>query len=286
MNGIIAAIYASFFLAISQIALKKGYRETEPSVSFAFNALFGVIIWIPLAFILGAKMSEIPETFLYAIISAVLSEVLVFYALSKGQLSITAVIIASYPIYTIIFSFLINGEILSNIQLFFIALTITGTLLSTLPSKLNKEELLKSGAVVWPIIAALAIGFSDSLSKKIINETSSFSFIVSLAIVQIPIAFLFLRVEKQKVSKIAREMRENIQNFKYPLFGSIFNIIGTGLLWLSFNYTLASIASPITATSVSILVLLAILFADEKIRFKNLIGVILVFMGIMGISSL
>ena len=138
MFGIIAAIYASFFLAISQIALKKGYRETEPSVTFAFNALFGIIIWIPMAFMLGARVSEIPETFIYAVVSAVLSELLVFYALSKGQLSITAVIIASYPIYTIIFSFFINGEVLSSAQLFFMVLTITGTLLSTLSSKLNR----------------------------------------------------------------------------------------------------------------------------------------------------
>ncbi len=273
-------------MAISQIALKKGYREIEPSVSFAFDALFGIIIWIPLAFMLGAKLSELPETFPYAIVSAILSEALVFYALSKGQLSITAVIIASYPIYTIIFSFLINHEILSNTQLFFIGLTIAGTLLSSLPSKLNREELLKSGAVIWPIIAAVAIGFSDTLSKTIINQTSSFSFIISLAIAQIPIALIFLKLEKQKISKIAEDMRANIQNFKFPLFGSAFNVIGTGLLWLSFNYTLASIASPITATSVSILVLLMILFTDEKIRLKNLIGVALVFIGIMGISSL
>jgi len=286
MNGIVAAVYASFFLAIAQIALKKGYREIEPSVSFAFDALFGIIIWIPLAFILGAKISEIPQTFPYAIVSAVLAEALIFYALSKGQLSITAVIIASYPIYTIIFSFLINHEVLSHTQLFFIVLTIAGTLLSSLPSKLNKEELLKSGAIFWPIIAAVAIGFSDTISKTIIDKTSSFTFIISLAIAQIPIALIYLRIEKQKIRKITEEMRDNIQNFKFPLFGSAFNTIGTGLLWLSFNYTLASIASPITATSVSVLVLLTILFTDEKVRLKNLIGIALVFIGIMGISSL
>jgi drug/metabolite transporter (DMT)-like permease len=286
MNGVVAAVYASFFLAISQAALKKSYRELEPSVSFFFNALLGLVIWIPLAILLGAKISELPQNLIYAVISAILSEALVFYALSKGQLSVTAIIIASYPIYTIIFSFFINGEVLNKLQLLFISITILGTLLSSLPSKLNKKELWESGAILWPFIAAFAIGFSDALSKKVINQTSSFSFIVALALVQIPVALIYLQIEKQKVSKIVKSIRTNVEELKYPLLGSIFNVVGTGLLWLSFNNTMASIASPITATSGAILVLLTILFMNEKIRLKNLIGITLVFIGIIGISSI
>lgn len=285
MNGIVAAIYASFFLALAQISLKKSYRDLEPSVSFFFDALFGLLIWLPLSLLMGANITHFPQAFLYAVISAILSEAFYFYALSKGQLSITSILLASYPIYTIFFSFLINRERLSITQLLFLGLTIAGTLISYLPSKLSRDELRKSNALFWPLLAALAIGFSDTLSKHVINQTSAFSFIFALALVQVPVALIYLKIEKQKVGSILKNVSQKPNDFKFPLFGSAFNIIGTGLLWLSFNHTLASIASPITATSGALVVLLAGLFLEEKITIKNLFGLILIFTGIMGISS-
>lgn len=286
MNGIVAAIYASFFLALCQVALKKSYKDVEPSVSFFFDTIFGLLIWVPLGFILGGKISDLPVTLIYAILSGILSEALYFYALSKGQLSITSIIVGSYPIYTIIFSYFINGERLTPMQLTFILIAIIGTLMSYLPSKLSREELKKSGAILWPIIAAVAIGFSDTMSKHVINQTSSFSFIIALALVQFPIALIYLRMEKQSPLFVLQDAKNNLSGYKFPLWGSFLNIIGTGLLWLSFNYTLASIASPITATSGAILLLFSVIFLEEKMSFRNLIGLVLVFFGVFGVSKL
>src|SRR3989338_5598806 len=130
MSGVVIAVYASFFMALAQAALKKSYKEFEPSVAFFINALLGVVLWIPLSFYFGVNFASLGQVLIYAIISAVLSEALYFFALSKGQLSITAILIGSYPIYTIIFSYLLNGEILSSGQLLFIGLTIVGTLIT------------------------------------------------------------------------------------------------------------------------------------------------------------
>ena len=108
MSGVIAAIYSSFFLALSQASLKKSYRELSPSVAFFFDTIFGLLIWVPLAIFFGINLVFFKEVLLYAILSAILSEALYFYALSKGQLSVTTILIGSYPIYTILFSYLIN----------------------------------------------------------------------------------------------------------------------------------------------------------------------------------
>ncbi|KKQ51843.1 hypothetical protein A2865_04440 [Candidatus Woesebacteria bacterium RIFCSPHIGHO2_01_FULL_39_17] len=147
MSGAIAAIYSSFFLALSQASLKKSYRELPPSVAFFFDMVFGVLLWLPLALFFGVNLVFFNEVLIYAIVSAILSEAVVFYALSKGQLSITSILIGSYPIYTILFSFLINRELLTLSQALFVALTIIGTLISYLPSKLSRDELKK--AVLW-----------------------------------------------------------------------------------------------------------------------------------------
>jgi len=284
MFGIVAAIYSSFFLALAQGSLKKSYKDFEPSVAFFFDMIFGLVLWIPLSIYFGINFQNIIHALPYAIISAVLSEALYFYALSKGQLSITAILIGSYPIYTIFLSYLINNERLTFFQVIFISITILGTLITYLPSKLNFKELRRSGALIWPIIAAIGVGFSDTLSKRIINKTLDFSFLFSLSIVQILVSLIFLRIEKQKISNSIKKVLLNFNLYKNAVSGSLFNIIGTGLLWISFSKTLASIASPITATSGAIVVLFAIIFLDEKISIRSVLGLMLVFIGIMGIT--
>lgn len=284
MSGIIAAIYSSFFLALSITSLKKSFRELSPSVAFFFDACFGLIIWIPVAFFFGVNLNYFQEVIGYAILSAVLSEALVFYAMSKGQLSITSILIGSYPIYTIIFSFLINRELLSYFQILNVGIIIFGTLICYLPSKLTRDELKKSGAILWPIIAAVAIGISDALSKKIINKTLDFTFLFALALVQLPVAFGYLYIEKQNLFKELKQVKAKIYDYKNAVAGSLFNIIGTGLLWIAFSRTLASIASPITATSGVLVIIISLLFLDEKITWRQLLGIVLVFIGIIGLS--
>jgi len=166
MNGIVAAIYASFFLALAQGALKKSYKEFEPSIAFFFDMIFGLLLWLPLSLYFGIHIGNLSTVLIYAILSAILSEALYFFALSKGQLSITAILLGSYPIYTIIFSYFINHERLTSLQMVFVLITIIGTLLTYLPSKLSFEELKKSGALFWPIIAALGIGLSAFLGTN------------------------------------------------------------------------------------------------------------------------
>src|SRR3989344_2757228 len=124
MSGIIAAIYSSFFLALSQASLKKSYRELSPSVAFFFDAIFGLLLWIPIALFFGINVSLVNEVLIYAILSAILSEAFVFYALSKGQLSVTTILIGTYSIYTILFSYFINNESLTFIQYSFVGITI------------------------------------------------------------------------------------------------------------------------------------------------------------------
>ena len=98
MVGIIIAILSAVFMPGMQIMLKKSYKELDPSVAFLFDMLFGLFIWIPIGFVFGASFQGIIDCLLYAIISAILSEALVFYALSKGNLSVSTVLISTYPV--------------------------------------------------------------------------------------------------------------------------------------------------------------------------------------------
>lgn len=285
MIGIIIAIISAMFMAAMQILLKKSYKELDPSVAFFFDAIFGVLIWIPVGFIFGATIEGVLNCLIYAIISAVLSEALVFYALSKGDLSVSTVMIATYPIYTLLFSRYINKEILSVEQLVFIILTILGTILTCFDKNFKMKN-LKNLTMLIPVIAAVAIGLSDTLTKKIINETSSFSFLVAIAVVQIPVALIYLKITKQKFSNIFNELKTGMKEYKYSIAGSLLNVLGTGCLLVSFNYGMVSIVSPLTAIYTPIVLVYSFIVLKEKMNKTNLAGIISALIGTFGIIML
>ena len=285
MLGILIAIVSAIFMSGMYILLKRSYEELNPSVAFFFDMLFGLILWIPIGFIFGARLSEIPQVLIYAVISAILSEAFVFYALSKGNLSIATTLISTYPIYTLLFSFLINNEILNIYQLIFIILTILGIILTCIGKDIKIKSFINPLTII-PILASIAIGISDTLTKKIINDTSSFSFLVAIALVQIPVSFIYLKITKHRIKDIFKEIKIKKETYKYGIIGSLLNVIATGLLLISFNYAMASIASPLTAMYTPLVLLYAFIFLKEKISKINIVGIFLALIGTFGIFIL
>lgn len=287
MLGIVFAIFAAVFIAVSQIVLRKSFKELKPSVAFFFDAAFGLLLWVPLALVMGVNFDVgLEEALFFAVISAILSEALVFFALSHGELAVTATIIATYPVYTVIISSVINDESLTFGLAFFIALAIIGSVWASSPDKFKKRELKIRKELVWPFVAALGMGFSDAISKGFINRSDDFSLLLMLGFVQVPVAIAYLRIEKQSLLASVRVAVNKFSQYKYSLLGGLFNIIGTGFLWLSFSYAPASIASPITGASGTLTVILGFYVFREKISFQKYLAIALTFAGIIGISVL
>lgn len=61
--------------------------------------------------------------------------------------------------------------------------------------------------------------------------------------------------------------------------------MGVLFLILSFQYTLVSIASPVAASYPMLMVILAVVILKEKLSLKDIIGLTLTILGIIGISS-
>ncbi len=286
MLGIFFAILSAVFISFSQLSLRKSYKELQPSVAFLFDALFGLLIWVPLAFFLGISGTvNWAEAFFYAAISAILSEAIVFYALSHGELAVTTTVLATYPVYTVILSRILLGEILTPNAYLFIIFAILGSIIASYPDHANKNELLQKG-VIWPFIAAFCIGLSDSISKGYIDRSADYSFLFALGLIQIPVALIYLKVEKESFTKAITGVRKTLGDYKFALMGGLFNITGTGFLWLSFSFAPASIASPLTGTNGALTVVLSRILLKEKISRRKYLGIMLAFIGIIGVVVL
>ncbi len=287
MTGILFALLSSMFIAFWAIFLRKSLKEFPPSVAFLFDSFFGLFIWTSIAIFMGISGNvNWSEAILFAFISAILSEAIVFYALSFGELSITATIFSTYPVYTVILSRTLNNEVISSSVMFFVVLAIIGSIIASVPDKLKWSELKINKVIIMPFLAAFCIGLSDTLSKGYINRSNDFSFLFSLGIIQIPVALVYLRIEGQSLKKSFIGAIKKFNDYKFALFGGLFNIIGTGFLWLSFSFAPASIASPITGTNGVLTVVLSKILLYEKISKRKYIGIVLAFLGVLGITLL
>jgi len=135
------------------------------------------------------------------------------------------------------------------------------------------------------LLAAVGIGLSDSLSKNTIDNLGVYNFLFVLALVQVPVGLAFLKIEKQSVKSLFSTLKTETQTYKNGILGSVFNIIGTGLLFLSLDELLASVSSAITATSGAIVILLSVIFFDEKLNFRVLFGMFALVLGVFGLST-
>lgn len=285
MTGILLALASAVFIGVSQFMLRKSYKELKPSIAFFFDSIFGLFIWVPLALVMGVTFGlGIKEALVYALISAVLSEAIVFYALSHGELAITATVLATYPAYTVLFSWIINNESLPAGLLTFVIIAILGSILASSPKAKEVKNIRPSKAVIWPFIAAICIGLSDTVSKGYINRSGDFSLLFMLGFVQIPVALAYLRIEKERIVFAMTTTLHSIKTYKWAILGGFFNIVGTGFLWLSFSYAPASVASPVTGVNGIVTILLARYFMKDHISKKQYLAIAVALIGVVGIA--
>lgn len=281
--GIIFAVLTSLLLSLSNVLLKKSFKDFSPSISFFILAVFSVLLWAPVGLLLGVQFNQWLFGSFVGLVSAILGQAIYIYVLQKGELSITATILSSFSIYTIIFSMLFNKERPTSITLLFIFFTILGTIIVSLPKKFNKKELKKLSFIGWAVFAAVCIGTSDTLTKFYINKSSVGSFLFYVAFAQIIVSFVYLQFDKQRLNQF-KEISQQFKEYKFALLGSLSIAIATMFLFLSFNFTLASIASPIAASAPVLTVILALIFLKDKITIKNWVGLVLVLVSIIGLG--
>ena len=281
--GIILALLSAIGIASGNVLLKKSFKDFSPAISFFIFSVLGLGLWLPFGLIEGVDWVHIALGLLGGVVSAVLGQLAYIWVLSKGELSITATILSTYSIYTIILSVLFNGEHLSTAGWLFVALAIGGTVIVSLPEKLMKQDIKNVSFVVYAAIAALCVGSSDGLTNIVIHRTSVGTFFVAVAIAQFVISFIYLKVAKEPFSNL-KEIVSKYRDYRYAILGSLTISVGTLLFFLSFHYTLASIASPINSTYPVITILLALIFLKDKITPKNWLGLGLVITAVLGIS--
>lgn len=280
--GIFLALLSSLGISIGNVFLKKAIKNFPSFSEFFVFAVFSLLLWPLSSFFIPFDSNRFLEGLFFGTISGLLAQGYYIFVISKGELSITSTLISTYPVFIISFALIFFGETLSLIGFAALALIIIGTIIVSTPDKRakTKTSLL---LILLPLSAAIAVGFSDVLSNNYIDSAGASTFLTATALVQIPISMVLMMLNREKIGdlfKVFRSMRE----YKNALLGALALSIGTLFLFLSFNYAPVSIVSPIAGTAPVTTVLLAFLILKERVSRKDIVGIVLVLIGILVIS--
>jgi drug/metabolite transporter (DMT)-like permease len=185
------ALGAALCWSAGSILVKKGFAHVSPLWNNIINNLLALVLWIPVALILNRFRLPAPG---WGVLAAVLAASLLYqafyYCLSQGQLSLTATIIAGYPLFTILWSHLFLAERLAAWQYAGVAMVLAGGIVVVLPHRPQSAARGNPGWVMWGIAGALCIGTGDFLSKFSVDRVGPYSNLVFLAL-----ANLLARIE-------------------------------------------------------------------------------------------
>ncbi len=272
------ALIAALFFGTGQVVVRKGQTHLPPLIDNFLATIIVNSIVAPLMIFKGVRADLFLSTLPFALIVAFLY-VTYYYVISKGQLSITATLLASFPIVTTMLSFLVLNERPTIIQLGAIALVVTGATILTFSSQPNryKNRVFLISGVIWGIFGAIMMGMADFTSKLGImqSDASTFTFLMSLSYIPAVLCLVFFR---------GREL----PRLKMRSSGFLSSIIGVALIELglipynmAFEVGPASLVSTIGACQVLIMVILAVKFLKDKLRPFQYLGIFSTLTGII-----
>lgn len=118
---LLLSLSAAFAWAVSQVLAKKGFTHISPLWNNIFANGFAFLLWVPIVLYLSHFRIALPSFSIWiAIFLTGFTYMLFFYAISKGEVALTASLWALYPIATVVLSYLFLHENMLNIINFYL----------------------------------------------------------------------------------------------------------------------------------------------------------------------
>ncbi len=273
----ILSILAAFFWGIGGVITKKGLYHISPLYNNVLGAIVTLILIVPFALShnpdLLSSIKIIPHTLL---VGALL--LCYYYVLEKGQISLTGTVLATYPLITVVLSFLFLNEQTTFLQNIAILIIILGSVV--LVGGENKNKLNKSitdNWIIWALGGAFAIGISDFIAKTAINQSDIYSYLVYYSF-----AFALTSLVAIIFDKKGRSLQSfSSKNFLPTFIGVTMTEVGMLFYYLAISKGLLSIVTPISSSYTVITIILSWIFLKDKINKIQWFGITLSVLGII-----
>lgn len=289
MTWFVLSLLAAVFWAVGQVLVKKGFETIPPLYNNIFsNTVIIVTHIVPVLLLSGFRIVAPPLPILVVIVVQAAFYHTFYYAISKGEVSLTATVVAGYPVFTILPSCLFLHETLSFIQICGVGLVIAAVVLVALPVRaaagMKKEGVKKSSWIAWGLACSILIGTGDFLAKFSIDRIGAYSHVFFLAAISNPMGAANYLIDKK-----ARRFPSPFSKKAVPtLLGITVVSIGTLFFLIAMGSGKASLVAPVSSIYPAIIALLATKFLGERVtpRQGAGIGVIVLGLVLVGIGSI
>lgn len=284
--GIVLGLLASFFKSSKTITTKIASTDTNEYVTSFSTRLFSIPV-----FIIGVVMTDsfvltYSNTFIQALsinsVSMVATTILIAKSLKISDISVISPLLAFVPVFVTIPSYLLLGEVPSNLAGFGIILVTLGAyVLNTSDADSGYLEPIKRVATdrgaQYIIVVLMIISVTPSIDKIGIQETSPLMWVL---LTHTTASVLLLIVSLLVGSKISRPLRNNIK---------ILLLVGlsSSLIWVfqSYGYTLTQVSYIQALKRVSLVFSVIagkFIFEEDNIR-RRLISSLIILAGVFAI---
>jgi drug/metabolite transporter (DMT)-like permease len=276
------ALGAAIFWAFGHVLLKRGFDHIPPLWNNILDKIASLLLWIPVVlFMSGFTISIPPLSVVLIIITASAIYHFFFYAISKGQISLTGTIVSGYPLFTILLSYFFLSEKLLSTQYAAIALILTGDVVVALPGGRNGGASGKNTRdyswIVWGFIGAISLGVGDFLTKISINHIGSYSHIFWIALIGNGLSGCNYLIDRKNRPLPPLFRRQGIPT----ILGIAANLLGALLFLLAFDYGEVSLIASLSSIYPAFMALLAVRFLKEEISRRQWIGIAVAIVGLV-----
>jgi drug/metabolite transporter (DMT)-like permease len=286
MIGEFSALFASFCWALSAILYKKALEKERYILMNLLRSIFAALfLSFPLIIIqMQNQLSALVynETLLLsfaALTGPVIGDTLYFIGLKKIGVSRTQSISSSYPLSSMLLaSVFLHENITFTIFIGALLIVIGVILLTPVKNEVNSNNSALTFLLATPILAALFWSISLITFKFVLNNSAVnpvFAVFVN-RVAAVPLLFL--------AAAATKELNQTRKLTKTEVISiAIGGILGLGvggmLVFLSLSLTTASKAIPLSSISPFFTLILATIYAKEKLEVKIVIGTILIVAG-------
>lgn len=224
------------------------------------------------------KKTKSKKIYLFIIVSGILCQGLLNIFYSKSVIHVGTItgimLLATGPIFTIIFSKIFFKENLGFFKVLALVITFVGAFLLITEGNIQQLNFNFQG-VVYGILSGICYGMFPIINKKIIDQFNP----VEATIYSFGVASIFLLVfiDREIIIKIL-----NSEVFKAGLFYGLFPTLIAYILYSkSMIYIPATSASIISLLEVPATALMGILFLNESLGKIKILGMLIILTGIL-----
>jgi drug/metabolite transporter (DMT)-like permease len=281
------ALATAVVWGIAVVLFKKSGESVHPIALNLFKNFLAIALFIPTIYIFGeslfikASISNYSLILLSGVMGISLADTFYFIALNSVGAGITAIIACLYSPFIIVLSMIFLGERLAASQLLGAVLIITAVIIATYTkekSRYSKSNLIRG--VTFGALGTMMNAVAVVMIKPILNASPLVwvsTYRILGGIIGLLIIFIFLKKRKDILSTL--KIRGS---WAFTITGSFLGAYLSMFLWLAgMKFTLTSIAAALNQTSTIFIYLFAILFLNEKLSFRKVLGVGLAVIGVL-----